>query len=418
MLMGAFFGVAPVYWTPWVGVESTQLFKACLIVLVFFVSVLFVYVKKSVASYKGRFIYLSFTMLLVITAFGVINGSVDEVIYREASIVLAFAFMWSCYVVLLHVELRHIVRFYILTFLLIYTLWFGYSALKPGEASPINPLLNITETGFSGNRIQWSVAIAMFLAWLLIGSNRGLAFRLTVSVLCILGQVSVASRSGFVGTLIVLIAISARYLNYKRLPLVLAAAGGVMYVISSHLDELRLATGGLGSLNSLNDLSTGRVENYEKGFALFSSHPLLGVGIGNGHVQTAMGDLMVHNIILRFAAEGGLFYAMALIILFILALRYAWVTFRSSSSLHSAAAVVVLIGIAVSMVEPEVPLGSFYINAMWWFSLAVCMSYRRRLANGQSLSPTEQACAIRHGRVLSPCGDAGMSAFRQQVKQS
>jgi len=401
LLLGAFLGLAPVYWTPWTGVVSTEVVKAGLIILVFLVGGLYVHSKRSIAFYRSPFIYLSFAVLLVITAFGVINGNLDEVIYREASIVLAFGFMWCCYVVLLHVELRHIARSYMLIFVMAYVLWFVYSALRPGENNPINSLLRVNETGFSGNRIQWSVSISMFLAWLLIGSKRALMFRIVVSILCIAGQIMVASRSGFVGTLIVFVALSVRNLRLKRVPLILAAAGGLMYFISSHLDELRLATGDFGSTNSINELSTGRLANYEKGLELISSHPLLGTGIGNGHVQTAMGYLMIHNIILRFAVEGGLFYAIALVILFIVALRCAWATFRGGSSFHSAAAVVVVIGVVISMVEPEVPLGSFYINAMWWFSLAVCIWYRHGSGNGRDWSGNEQVSVIERDHLLS-----------------
>lgn len=377
LLFGAFLGLAPVYWTPWTGVVLTEVIKAGLIVLLFLVGGLYVYSKRSITFYRSPFIYLSFAALLFITAIGVINGSLDKVIYREASIVLAFGFMWCCYVVLLHVELRHIAQSYVSIFIMVYAFWFVYLVFRPAYNNPINSLLNVAETGFSGNRIQWSVSISIFLAWFLIGGKRAPMFRIVVSIFCIFGQVMVASRSGFVGTLIVLIALSIRNLRPGRILLVLAAAVGVMYFISSHLDELRLATGGFGSFNSINQLSTGRLANYEKGLALFSSHPLFGAGIGNGHVQTAMGNLMIHNIILRFAVEGGVLYAISLVILFIVALRYAWMTFRGNSSFHSAAAVVVLIGIVISMVEPEVPLGSFYINAVWWFSLAACVWYKR-----------------------------------------
>jgi O-antigen ligase len=136
----------------------------------------------------------------------------------------------------------------------------------------------------------------------------------------------------------------------------------------NNLELLRLDTGGLSGRDSLNELSTGRIENYLGALNEISNNPFGGVGSGFGDFSG------VHNVLLRSAVEGGIPFALSVLGLLTLGLYRGWRSISKKNPFKIAAFLTVLSGTINSLFEPVAMLGSFNNAAFWWLCFAICVS--------------------------------------------
>lgn len=102
--------------------------------------------------------------------------------------------------------------------------------------------------------------------------------------------------------------------------------------------------------------------------------PLTGYGIGPLYYDGTYWT--VHNIILRFAIEGGVIYAMLVIAILLLPIIKISqrIGGRNISGSILAAGLTIISGLINSMFEPEGMFGTFNQVCFWWVCYAICVS--------------------------------------------
>ena len=160
-------------------------------------------------------------------------------------------------------------------------------------------------------------------------------------------------------------------------------------------DTLRIGSGryNLG-VHQLDTLSSGRLSQYDYALRLISERPLTGHGLNVVGEGSRLATSGIHNIWLKFFAQGG-FVPVVVIGGFCLfmackavALSREWKTFEEAVLARMAAGIIIS-GLAMSMFEPSVIIGTFQTSAMWWVAVGVVsvlsarMTFARRAIQAQ-----------------------------------
>jgi O-antigen ligase len=121
-------------------------------------------------------------------------------------------------------------------------------------------------------------------------------------------------------------------------------------------------------------VSSGRVSTYLRAIELIEQRPWTGYGFDDFRTTGLWGQYFVHNVWLKYLYQAGIFYAMTL---FTYKMYTLHIVNRLQSISYSQTApygLIILAGLVISMLEPNIILGSFQIAAMWWFVAIACFS--------------------------------------------
>jgi len=205
-----------------------------------------------------------------------------------------------------------------------------------------------------------------------VGSS---SYILTAFKIFVLGsnQVLTAGRTGMLASMAPVFILGVLSKRVKVLIFVFFAVFVVSIYAIKNLEGLRLDKGGIDSIESLDELSTGRVGDYIIAGKIILESPFTGQGFND----LAHGGEYAspHNVFIRLTAIGGVFLGGSALGLVFLGLFSGYNKFRSSP-VRQAAFLTLVSGFFVAMLEPQFIFGNFNNSIFWWFCFCLCVSKR------------------------------------------
>lgn len=293
-------------------------------------------------------------------------------------------------------------------------------------ADPLNFCFRLWDqpsiAGFAAKRSQWAIGIGIVMpvALLLARSRLGMKGRMALWYAMVALLAVQGFSGGRTGILMSAVAVLALLLHAgtRWLGKWLLAGGAIVFalVLASpsclhHFKLMPLALGdtagtiapqevswqpSLGSsrvksvLLVANKLSTSRLEIWQRGFRRVIERPLLGHGIREvlfPGVWTK--HIEVHNLYLKWALYCGLLAPLLFLAMVFAVARRAWQLFPRANEvtgatpmLVGALGLIVLLGVACSMFEPNPLVGSFRLTAIWWAAAGALSGFHSRLGAG------------------------------------
>lgn len=242
----------------------------------------------------------------------------------------------------------------------------------------------------------WSNGLALFLpvAALFSFSSKGRwpsaweAVGMVGAVVLMGSQFVSGGRGGLLVSIACIAAFAIRP-STRRLAAVAALAGlslaGKVYLDQSCFEHLRLDHLVLpdvieGAVNPdaaaktiLDYISTRRISGYMRGLAEIMERPLLGHGLRQVMLDTPWGEQTeIHNLWLKWAVYTGISAPLCFFIMVVLVLRRGWRIFRDEAGTGAsrdqsfALGLILVLGLAISMLEINIPIGAFQISSIWW----------------------------------------------------
>ena len=252
--------------------------------------------------------------------------------------------------------------------------------------SPLRPD-SIVDTGLGGWRTGWSNGVALFVPFGLIPVLRPGPLVLRIGAAgavasTLAGQLVTGGRAGVAVALLSILLMLTFTQGLAGLAVGAIAVIGVSVALTSG------AATGVGidrfeqPLGS-DEATATRVELLQYGWEQFGEHPLAGNGIGRPVLGSIAGEpLEIHNVWLRLAAEGGILLAASLIAVSVSIIAKAVdVLWRASKGYASteipvASAFVscLLGGVVVSLIEPNIFLGTMHVSIVWWVAAGAAVA--------------------------------------------
>ena len=262
--------------------------------------------------------------------------------------------------------------------------------------SPLRPD-SIVDTGLGGWRTGWSNGVALFIPFGLIPVFRPgpLVMRIGVAAAVastVLGQLVTGGRAGVVVALLSILLMLTFTQGLAGLVVGAVAVIGVAVALTSG------AATGVGidrfeqPLGS-DETTATRLELVQFGWDQFGEQPLTGHGIGIPVLGTVAGEqLEIHNVWLRLAAEGGILLAASMIAVTVSIIAKAvdvlWRAAKgyTSTDVPAASAFVscLLGGVVVSLIEPNIFLGTMHVSIVWWVAAGAAVAMH---AGGRTHGP-------------------------------
>lgn len=279
--------------------------------------------------------------------------------------------------------------------------------------------------GFAAKKSQWSIGIALItpVALLFAASHLGLKGRMALwyAMVALLGvQGFSGGRTGILMSIITTMALLAhagsRWLGKWLLAgtavafaLVLASTACMHHFKLPQLAEVVSTTEivvpegatwtplpgdwapGAGApttprLLAANRFSTSRLEVWQAGWRRVIERPLLGHGIREvlfPGVWTT--HIEIHNLYLKWAVYCGLLAPLFFLAMVFAVARRAWRLFPSADeagatrTLVGALGLIIVLGLAGSMFEPNLLVGQFRLAAIWWGAAGALAGFHSRL---------------------------------------
>ncbi len=246
----------------------------------------------------------------------------------------------------------------------------------PDWRSPFRPELQLYQTGFGAGRTGWSNAIALLLPGVYF-LRRGTTYLPAVLGLLLLsGCVACAGRAGIVVATAGLAAGAWTRSTRRWFVISIVSALSILAAVVAFSPEtLRLERleGGWDSYN-IDAWSAGRTTGYAVALEMLIERPALGYGVDQVDLRDhgfIYAD--VHNVWLRTGLEFGVAYPLSFLLLIVLLLvrRMRTLLHTQRSRERGLPIVTVGAGVALSMFEPNILIGSFQVSAVWWFCCGI-----------------------------------------------
>ena len=372
-IFAVYIGAGPIYWIPWIEIRFVEAIKLSLYLLVVIWPLLYKVKLSRFYFPGGRGVFWLMLAYLALSIPGMLQGEIADSLYRLQNTIQIITLVFVCGFLIKNGMIESVTHRAVKIFAFFSILSLGLMLLIPDYISPLNDELTLIQTGLGGSRTGWSPAIALYLPWLYSGLVFSGFWVWLCSLSMIANQVLVAGRTGMIAALIPYMIFGFTRKSYKMT----FAAVGILTIIFlfviNNLQLLRLDEGGFGSRQALSVLSTGRTDQHLFAFESIIKSPITGSGFG----QVKFGEDLIHNVILRFAAEGGVPYALSIICLFSIALDRGWRGVLAKDKFVTSAFLTVLSGVVASLFEPVEMFGSFYSAGIWWLCFAICVGYKR-----------------------------------------
>jgi len=384
MAWAAYFAVAPVFWLPGVSEELVLPAKRAL----FLAALVVTFVAARVPLLTGRFGIEGFALATVASLPAVLQTESDAVVARWlfglaliAAAVIAFRSMKDGAFVFMQAALIAGVTVGALSAAIA-----GGSAVGFDITSTVSGVnVELSTTGFSTGRTEWSNAVALFSPVLLLGTFRSRRQQLiagAAAVAIAAGQLTVGGRTGLAITVVAAIISFGRGSRFSTWIAAAGALGFVALAAAGGLETPSTLQRGSGS-TELSEVTTGRSEQWAEALDQIQSRPILGTGLGTAVVSDPLAaheGVEVHNLWLKLGVEAGV-----LLPLMVLgALSHQIVLNTKKLGLANATTIVLLGGLAMSMVEPNAPIGSFNKTVLFWCCLGAAADLHRQPSSGDS----------------------------------
>lgn len=378
LIFSLYVGTGPVYWVPGMSADTFYLAKTILFIYISAYPLVIHLLKRD----KGKIFFpggpLSFALLLsfsALTAISMITAVANEKgdvsgssLFNSIQIMI---FLYSCGYAIANGLMLRVVTFSVVILSLFCMLSLLLITTNPGLVSPFNDLLTVKDTGLGGSRTGWSPSVALYLPWLYAYGTLPAVVSTAFFLAIISNQVYVASRTGLAASFVPFVVWGVMARKFRILLLSVFFGTVSVLLAINNKEALRLSKGGISDSSSLNELSTGRWEQYVVALKAIIDRPILGHGAGDLFFEG--GYWYIHNVILKLAVEGGLLLAAigAVIIALpvIKSLRSA-----AGNAVVLAALLTVVAGATTSLFEPGVMFGAFNQISFWWVCFAICVA--------------------------------------------
>lgn len=381
-------GTGPVYWLPWIDPRIVYGVKVFLFAIIAAYPML-----VNFTSQKGRGLFFpggntTFLLFFFFSVFsipasvlGIQNGDFEAVIRRLFNTLQIIVFLYSCGYAIKRHFIQEIVKKSVLTISIVCAVSMAAIVLMPNYPSPLNEELSLFQTGFGGSRTGWAPSIALYLPWLYSLNLLSATITLLALAAIVGNQISVVGRAGLLASFIPFGLWGWLSRRWKIFIISVAGLSVAIFYAIFNAETLRLSLGGMSGTDGLDEFSSGRWEQYEVAMRAIMDNPFLGYGIGRLYYDGEYWT--IHNIILRFAVEGGVINAMLIIAIILIPIlrTFRRVRGRNTSASTLAAVLTVISGVINAMFEPEGMFGTFNQVCFWWVCYAICSSNTSREAD-------------------------------------
>lgn len=372
LLFAAYIGSGPIYWLPFVEVGALGLLKSALFAFVVLVPLCFKTNFSRLYFPGGVKAFFLLGLFLALSIPGMIFGDPDASIYRLQNTLQILLTVYATGFIIKKKLIENVLVTAVKIFSAFVVLSFLLILLAPNYVNPINETLTVASTGLGGSRTGWGPSVAMYFPWVFGGYAIGGVASWLIGFAIAANVILIAGRTGMLAAFVPFLVWGFVNKNFRSFLTVSVASAVVVLYAMENLDAMRLGVGGIGSRSALDDLSTGRIEQYAAALSAIMENPLF--GYGTGELWYAGQSWYVHNTILRLAVEGGVPYALVVVGMFVLALRRGWRQAKRGSRLGFAALLTILSGIVTSFFEPGAMFGPFHMAAFWWVCFSVCVT--------------------------------------------
>lgn len=396
LMMGAYLGLAPIYWLPGLdpdllGAAKVSLFAASA-ALICMVALL----EDRGGLPSGLLGPLGLALFLAASVTGLIQAdSAYDAASAVKDCVLAFCGLWVFHqLARLGVDVERLLLGSALVAagacaLVASSGYLGW----PDVSGPSRyDATHLWISGFGSVRTGWADGTALYVVPLLFpfaGTTRSK----TLKALCVCGiaaimlsQFLVSGRAGLAASLLAV----AVALNGRGRRRALAALGlGLGLVVAGNIGEIKRQLRFVRENDAayeLDDMSGGRVDQALSGVDKALERPLFGAGAGRAWIGTHE----IHNLWLRLAAESGIPCPLAL---FLIAVQAVLGAARARApgggppGLRERAYLGGLLGgLLMTFLEPRMVMGAFQVTALWW-AFAGAVSSRGLSGERPVLSP-------------------------------
>lgn len=409
IIWASYFSLAPLAWLPidWITPFFLYTLKLCLIGSGVVITWTQAFLGNRFRLPAGILGLSGLLIMFILCSPGFIQAeSIGLAISRCTDIVLGFVVLWTIYI---YVESgRDIMRplcgaAIVVGILCFIAMMASFFEVLNFHAPSVFEGRSVTEIGFGGKRGNWSNGVALYLMPLLYWLNqkpKGLILR-TVLGVCMVGiigsQFLVSGRTGLLASLFLLFCTVFFVFKNYRYFIFLAGLLSILLIFTEmnignlfydqfRLKNLERAGAGAATLETIDALSTGRVAQFSTTLALIGERPLVGYGFGK-----SVYGMDVHNLWLRLGFESGILFS---IFFFFVALqivrtgstqsRYSYRVENQKSYIreHESNSLklykyTIYSGVLMSMLQPNVILGSFQVTAIWWVVAGILVQIDR-----------------------------------------
>jgi O-antigen ligase len=263
--------------------------------------------------------------------------------------------------------------------------------------------VTLATSGFGSLRTGWSDGIALFvplLALVILDSKKWkFIVGLTVSVLllAIIGsQLIVGGRAGLLTSMLIMVVLA--YYKLSRVWFVammltillvgVSVAGVYINQLEEHLRIDRLFEN-KSTFEALDHFSADRLSGYLYAVNAFLERPITGYGFGN----VIYDGREIHNVWLRLLVEAGILLPTVFLYIIANSIKSVKMLMQKNRSSSTSAdtvisansgqslSLVLIGGVVISFLEPNVLVGSFQNTAIWWAvaGLGMAISDRKKI---------------------------------------
>ena len=392
LLLTFYFSLAPIYWLPHVPIAVLNAVKLSAFGAAIALSWIILISQRSWSFPRGM-LGLGGLLLLFVCGVPAFYMARDFYVmgHRAADICLGYVTLWTYF----NIVKSGKTGVWIITFpafviagaslMTISARLAGFPAFITPTEYGGNPLWI---SGFGSLRTGWSIGIGIYIAILMAmfgtadpKTSKKLKLVYLLAVVCIIGsQVVVGGRAGLLSSLTMLLLYGMSRGRRPLLLVVFISLGAFTFALADYLIiQLRLdrILNSDYSFQAFNNFSAGRLGSFVQSLKWIGERPLFGYGFGNVNFETYNGIHEIHNVWLRMAAEGGVLFPLALVVI-VTALQLAMARghrmvtsgrFVGGAREHlfaEAGYYALPAGIVASLFEPNVLLGAFQVSAVWW----------------------------------------------------
>lgn len=377
LIFSLYVGTGPIYWLPGLSPETFYLLKSVLFSIAIsypFLKIFTAKTKSTLTFPGGKSTALLLIAFLIMTSVsglnGIKNGNSEAAAADVIRALQITAFLYACGFIIKMNAACYVATRSTGILGLLCAISYALILSNPNYPNPLNELLTVQHTGLGGSRTGWSPSIALYLPWLYSYTTFPALISLIFASFLVLNQISVAGRTGLASSIIPILVWGILSRKFKAILIsALSVTVSAAYILINK-DSLRLSGAEGNGFLSLNEISTGRWEQYEAALKAISEAPLQGYGAGN--LIYGGSEWLVHNTILKLTVEGGIFYGIvAAAIVAIPIIR--GIKPSKNNTFIRAALLTVIAGAVTSLFEPGVMFGSFNQISFWWFCFSICV---------------------------------------------
>ncbi len=388
-----YLSISPVYWVPWLSVNSFTILKYFLVACGLFFVFLYHLSLKEFFLPKGVFGPIGFVFLLLSASSGFfLTPDFYSIVRTFFDFLMGFVFLW-CFYLLQRKNEKNFEIFSVPVIVLAILGAMSVANYLTGVPSLYAPTefyeQALWTSGFGASRTGWSNGISLYAVWAICfamtSQRASYRFIFFFAYVCLLGsQIVCAGRAGILVSLLAppLYAMATRKGKLLFLQLVIFLALFLCFgnLVKDSLRVDRLQASSL-SLETIDYFSANRISSYIYALDL-SKDQIWGYGFGRDDLKFR-GKYEIHNLLLRFLVEGGILLSLSFLIFLISIFflkdkcgRYLFFLLPRNPQIASLY-VVILSGVLISMFEPNALVGSFQLSCLWWASVGSLLGLRR-----------------------------------------